>query len=320
MKIRSSSHSADRKVSRFSGFTIVELLIVVVIIGILAAITIVAYNGIQQRARASAASSALDQAAKKLELFKVDNAAYPLTGNLAAAGVSDSNGTTFQYTSTSGTSYCITAMVGTVSYYVDSTAQTTPAQGGCNGQTWPGGVVMTNLVTNGDFSSGTSGWGKENANILAIVNGKIRLSELPTYSTIRIAQYHTLVQGHVYYVRVDGLAKQSSSMTSYDIQYYDLPLSKSIFSASLSAATTSYSAVFTISTSVSATTRFTVIGNGLTIGSSDYIEFSAASAIDLTAAFGVGTEPTKNQMDAIMQRFPNSWFNGTVTANTVGIL
>ena len=33
-----------------SGFTIVELLIVIVVIGILAAITIVAYNGIQTRA------------------------------------------------------------------------------------------------------------------------------------------------------------------------------------------------------------------------------------------------------------------------------
>ena len=35
------------------GFTLVELLIVVVIIAILAAITIVVYNGIQQRARDS---------------------------------------------------------------------------------------------------------------------------------------------------------------------------------------------------------------------------------------------------------------------------
>lgn len=39
------------------GFTIVELLIVVVVIAILAAITIVAYNGISERARVSAASS-----------------------------------------------------------------------------------------------------------------------------------------------------------------------------------------------------------------------------------------------------------------------
>ena len=39
------------------GFTIVELLIVIVVIGILAAITVVAYNGIQNRARDAKVSS-----------------------------------------------------------------------------------------------------------------------------------------------------------------------------------------------------------------------------------------------------------------------
>lgn len=46
------------------GFTIVELLIVVVIIAILAAITIVSYNGISNRAKESSAATYLSQNAK----------------------------------------------------------------------------------------------------------------------------------------------------------------------------------------------------------------------------------------------------------------
>ena len=48
-----------------SGFTIVELLIVIVVIAILAAISIVAYNGIQARSNTAAAESAADTVAKK---------------------------------------------------------------------------------------------------------------------------------------------------------------------------------------------------------------------------------------------------------------
>jgi len=60
------------------GFTIVELLIVIVIIGILAAIVIVAYTGIQNNARDVAFRSDLTNIAKKLEIAKVTNGGnYP---------------------------------------------------------------------------------------------------------------------------------------------------------------------------------------------------------------------------------------------------
>lgn len=49
-----------------SGFTIVELLIVVVVIAILAAITIVSYNGITARANDSAVKTGLSSTIKKL--------------------------------------------------------------------------------------------------------------------------------------------------------------------------------------------------------------------------------------------------------------
>ena len=62
------------------GFTIVELLIVIVVIAILAAITIVAYNGVQQRARNSAIMSGVEAYQKALLLYSVDHQAYPAIG------------------------------------------------------------------------------------------------------------------------------------------------------------------------------------------------------------------------------------------------
>lgn len=62
-----------------SGFTIVELLIVIVVIAILATIAVVAYNGVQARAQDSKRISDLKVIAKALELHKVNTGSYPLT-------------------------------------------------------------------------------------------------------------------------------------------------------------------------------------------------------------------------------------------------
>lgn len=67
-----------------TGFTIVELLIVIVVIGILAAITIVAYTGTQARATYTSYRSDIETINKAILLYQADNGAYP--GNNAASG------------------------------------------------------------------------------------------------------------------------------------------------------------------------------------------------------------------------------------------
>lgn len=60
-----------------SGFTIVELLIVIVVIGILAAIAIVAYNGVQQRARNAQQYSSAKAYISAFAAYVADTGAYP---------------------------------------------------------------------------------------------------------------------------------------------------------------------------------------------------------------------------------------------------
>ena len=55
------------------GFTIVELLIVIVVIAILAAISIVSYNGIQQRARTSELLVQMNQIQKTIQVEALEN-------------------------------------------------------------------------------------------------------------------------------------------------------------------------------------------------------------------------------------------------------
>ncbi|MDB5161804.1 MAG: PilE-like protein [Candidatus Saccharibacteria bacterium] len=67
---------------RGNGFTVIELLIVIVVIGILAAIMIVSYNGVQQRAQNVGRLSDLDNIASELALYAKDNnGLYPATTN-----------------------------------------------------------------------------------------------------------------------------------------------------------------------------------------------------------------------------------------------
>ncbi len=115
-----------------SGFTIVELLIVIVVLGVLMTIVAVAYNGLQARARKAAIETQLGQINRKVLTHAAGvDAVYP--DSLAEIGIVSKAPFTFSYSASNGTNpktFCASVSDGTTVYKVDSASQT-PVAGSC---------------------------------------------------------------------------------------------------------------------------------------------------------------------------------------------
>lgn len=73
---------------RIGGFTIVEMVVVITIIGILAALTVGAYNGIQTRARDSTRVGDMRSIGKALELHRSRHGDFPARSSSATSWAS----------------------------------------------------------------------------------------------------------------------------------------------------------------------------------------------------------------------------------------
>ncbi len=127
-------------------FTIVEILVVLTVIGILASLSIVAYNGIQNSAAVTVLQSDLEQASAELERNRMHDGTYPLSAAAANdnQGISASPGTTYQYTYTPSTdTYCLTATsdrTGVPAFYI-STENNRIREGACTGHSGGDGLA-----------------------------------------------------------------------------------------------------------------------------------------------------------------------------------
>lgn len=114
---------------RKNGFTIVELLIVIVIIAILAAITVVAYNGIAAMAVQASLKADLNKGAKVIETTKINTGVDKYAADASGLSLKASEGNAYQYTySHSNNTYCLTATTpkSDTGFHIDNTGVLSP--------------------------------------------------------------------------------------------------------------------------------------------------------------------------------------------------
>lgn len=145
-----------------SGFTIVELLIVIVVIAILAAITIVAYNGVQTRAENNKTITAVGTYVKAFQLYTIDNGQYPsttvypcigdygsLTGNVCGEVVDGGSTTDCNYSGATSVNAAFDTLIST---YLGAKPPISVQRMDCNGSVFVGAYVNANNTNPKDIS------------------------------------------------------------------------------------------------------------------------------------------------------------------------
>ena len=160
----------------------------------------------------------------------------------------------------------------------------------------------TNLVTNGDFSNNTTGWLFSNAGTPYVADNELSITPTaaPSSSTTTQHAYQTfnVVTGNTYYGRA----------MLYGATTVRLQITSSVL-ANLTQTNVwqTLSGVWT--STVTGARAFGVRdskASAWTVTKAKRLMF-----IDLTATFGAGNEPTKDEMDAIIDKFSDKWFSGT---------
>ena len=119
-----------------AGFTVIELLVVIIIIGMLLAIAVPSYLGFRDRAANNAAKTNLRAALPAAEAYYADNSTYAGMDEASLLEIDSTLSSTMSVAESSSSSFCLTESV--------------------NGKTWsvlgPNPASSTGFVPNGDCS------------------------------------------------------------------------------------------------------------------------------------------------------------------------
>lgn len=301
--------------SAYFGFTIVELLVVIAVIGILAAITLVSYSGITNRATIASIQSDLSNASTALRMDQTTNDSFPATLVLANGGKGITPSQTMDSiiyvpdNTSNHDNFCLQYRKGTNTYAVDASSQ--PAKGVC----------LTNLVSNSLFET-TVNWNNYYALLSVASNTLTAIGNVTPRTSFTAYQDTTtpVVLNKQCYIS----AKVRTTSNGVSSIYIVGRGSTSGAIGQRAVATTSnptkdtwypVSGVITLNDAGTTGNLEILIYLGASDTNTLTMEVQKVTAIDLTSIFGAGNEPSQAQMDTIMANYPNSWFNIVAKAN-----
>lgn len=241
-----------------SGFTIIELVIVITIIGILSAIVLVSYSGVTKKAVITSLQSDLANASEQLKIFKVqNNSNYPASnamdcGATPAAGTvcfktSSGNIATTLITnnSTNPKTFCVRILNNALSYYIDNT-MAAAAVGACPGVTflastsWTvpinvtsiqleswgaqggGGAASVDSCGGYQYPGGTGGKGGYAKGTLSVTPGTVLTLNVGALGTTGVNGGESNVKaGSVYHIRGYGGNTGANGYLNSASCYYD---------------------------------------------------------------------------------------------------
>lgn len=132
------------------GFTIIELVVIIAVIGILSSITMVSYNTWRQSAIAAQLKSDLNGAVAAMENARNFGSGYPIS---VPSTFTPSSNVVFGGGSYDGKTYCLYAINSqfpTLSYHIDSTDSQTSKSGICNADYPPPNTPTITVALNGN--------------------------------------------------------------------------------------------------------------------------------------------------------------------------